>query len=206
MPTKTLRELASIRTGYPFRGRAERVGDGGCVLVQVGNINGEAGEMAGEPTRITAPANWREHVLNYGDVLVIARGPRNDAATFTWEAGQAVAASHILILRTEGKIAYPEYLTWFLNHPATQARIKAMRSESSVPFVSVDAMARLHVPVPSIDTQNHVAAIQKLKAQEQRLLEGVTTLRRTLVDGLLMAAVRRETDEVTDQTNELEPL
>jgi hypothetical protein len=192
MPTKTLRELASIRTGYPFRGRAERVGDGGCVLVQVGNINGEAGEMAGEPTRITAPANWREHVLHHGDVLVIARGPRNDAATFTWESGQAVAASHIIILRTEGRIAFPEYLTWFLNLSATQAKIRAMRSESSVPFVAVEAMGRLQVPVPSIEVQNTIARVQKLSAKEQRLMEEIRRRRCVLVDGLVMGAVRRD--------------
>jgi restriction endonuclease S subunit len=125
-------------------------------------------------------------------VLLIARGPRNDAATFTWGGGEAVAASHLMILRTEGRIAFPDYLTWFLNLPATQAKIRAMRSESTVPFVAVEALGRLRVPVPSIEVQNKIAGVQKLSTREQRLFEEIKGRRRVLVDGLLMQAVRGE--------------
>jgi hypothetical protein len=193
MRTKALRELAEIRTGYPFRGGVDRVREGGCLLVQAGNIDGEAGNLAGEPTRIAKPANFRTHVLHYGDVLLVARGPRNDAATFTWGGGEAVAASHLTILRTQGKLAFPDYLTWFLNLPATQGKIRAMRSESSVPFVAVEALGRLRVPVPSIELQKNIAGVQKLSAQEQRLMEEIRARRRVLVDGLLSEAVRCET-------------
>ncbi len=192
MQTKPLRELAEIRTGYPFRGGVDRVPEGGCLLVQAGNIDGEAGDLTGEPTRIATPSNFREHVLHYADVLLIARGPRNDAATYTWGGGEAVAASHLMILRTPGRISFPDYLTWFLNLPKTQAKIRAMRSESTVPFVSVEALGRLRVPVPSIETQNNVAGVQKLSTQEQRLMEQLRQQRRVFVDGMLMEAVRRE--------------
>jgi hypothetical protein len=192
MQTKPLRELAAIRTGYPFRGGVDRVREGGCLLVQAGNIDGQAGDLTGEPTRIATPSNFREHVLHCADVLLIARGPRNDAATFTWAGGEAVAASHLMILRTEGRFASPDYLTWFLNLPPTQAKIRAMRSESTVPFVSVEALERLRVPVPSIELQNNIAGVQKLSTQEQRLLEQIRTRRRVLVDGLLVQAVGRE--------------
>ncbi|HOX01792.1 MAG TPA: restriction endonuclease subunit S [Candidatus Paceibacterota bacterium] len=191
MQTKALRELAEIRTGYPFRGGVDRVPEGGCLLVQAGNIDGEAGDLTGEPTRIVTPSNFREHVLHFADVLLIARGPRNDAATYTWGDGVAVAASHLMILRTAGRISFPDYLTWFLNLPATQAKIRAMRSESTVPFVSVEALGRLRVPVPSFDAQNAIAGIQKLSTQEQRLMEQLRRQRRVYVDGLLMEAVQR---------------
>ncbi len=192
MPTRSLSELASIRTGYPFRGGVERVREGGCLLVQAGNIDGDAGDVTGELTRITAPANFREHILHSGDVLVIARGHRNDAATYTRAEGEVVAQSHIIILRTEGKIAFPDYLTWFLNLPKTQAQIRAMRSESSVPFVAVEAIGRLRIPVPSIELQNKIAGVQKLSAKEQQLMEEIRNRRRSLVDGLLMDALLGE--------------
>ena len=201
METKALRELAEIRTGYPFREGVERVPKGGCVLIQAGNIDGVAGDMAGLPTRITAPANFREHALRFGDVLMVARGPRNDAATFTWSGGEAVAASHIIILRTEGRITIPDYLTWFLNLPRTQAKIRAMRSESSVPFVAVEALGRLKIEVPSIEVQKKIAEVQKLSAREQRLLEEIRTRRRVLVDGLLMGAVSSDQLSATNEQN-----
>lgn len=190
--TKALKELAEIRTGYSFRGAAERVSEGGCLLVQAGNIDGEAGDLTGEPARIATPPNFAEHALHYAEVLLIARGPRNDAATYTWDTGGALAASHLMILRPARRISFPDYLTWFLNLPATQAKIRAMRSESTVPFVSVEALGRLRVPVPSDEVQNAIAEIQKLSTQEQRLMEQIRRQRRVLVDGLLMEAVRLE--------------
>jgi len=148
--------------------------------------------LIGERSRIMAPANVSEHELHCGDVLLIARGPRNHAATFTWSGAQAVAAAHIIVLRTDGQIAFPDYLTWFLNLPRTQAKIRAMRSESSVPFVAVEALARLRVPLPSLQLQKKIAGVRKLGAREQRLIEEIRARRRVLVDGLLLGAVRRE--------------
>ena len=202
MHTQALRDLAEIRTGYPFRSGVDRVREGGCWLVQAGNIDGQAGGLTGEPTRIARPGRFLEHVLHEGDVLMIARGPRNDAATFTWAGGEAVAASHVMILRTEGRLASPDYLTWFLNLPATQAKIRAMRSESSVPFVAVEVLGRLRVPMPSIAVQNRIAGVRKLSMREQILLQRIRERRRALIDGLLQEAVRAETGEAERRKQE----
>jgi hypothetical protein len=192
MLTKPLRELVEIRTGYPFRGGVVRVSEGGCLLVQAGNIDGEAGDLTAN-RRDRDTTEFPEHVLHCEDVLLIARGRGTMPPRSPGQRREAVAASHLMILRTEGQIAFPVYLTWFLNLPATQAKIRAMRSESSVPFVAVAALGQLRVPMPSIKVQKDIAGVQKLSAREQRLVKEIRTRRRVLVDGLLMAAVRRET-------------
>jgi hypothetical protein len=191
---KQLGELAKIRTGYPFRGRIERVENGGCRLVQMGDVRSDTAEVGDELAHVEPPPNWEKHRLHYGDVLFVGRGMRNDAATFVVKAGDVIAAPHLFVLRTSGRMAVPDYLTWFLNLPETQERIRSFRSGSAVPFVPMGAFARLKMPLPSFQMQNHVVGIQRLYLQEQQLLEQITERRRVLIDGLMREAVRRETN------------
>lgn len=191
---KKLGEIAEIRTGYPFRGRIERAEDGNCLMVQMGDVQANAGEVADVQTRVALPQGPGKHVLHYGDVLFTGRGMRNEAATFVGATGDVIAAPHLFVLRTNGGVAFPDYLTWFLNLPETQEQIRAMRRGSAVPFVPMTTFAKLEVPLPSIEMQNHIAGIQRLSLQEQNLLGQIRERRRVLIEGLSMEAVRRETN------------
>lgn len=190
---KQLGELAEIRTGYPFRGRIARVESGGCRLVQMGDVRATTSEVNIELAHVVAPPNWQKHVLQPGNVLFVGRGMRNDAATFVGETGNVIAAPHLFVLRARNEwIAFPDYLTWFLNLPETQERIRSIRSGSALPFVPMEAFARLEVPVPSIEIQKRVVGIKRLCQHEQHLLAQIRERRRTLMDGLMLEAVRRE--------------
>jgi hypothetical protein len=188
---KKLGQLAEIRTGYPFRGRIERVEVGNCRLVQMGDVRASTGEVANAQTNVEVPGGPGKHLLHYGDVLFVGRGVRNEAATFVGDGGNVIAAPHLFVLRTQGRVAFPDYLTWFLNLPETQEQIRAMRRGSAVPFLPMSAFANLEVPLPSIEMQNHIAGIQRLSLQEQNLLAQIRERRRVLIDGLMLEAVRR---------------
>jgi restriction endonuclease S subunit len=169
--------------------------EGKCLLVQAGNIDTDRGEVAGELMRIAEPPSVHDHVLRYGDVVMVGRGVRNAAAAFIKSDLQAVAAAHLMVLATEGKTGLPEFLTWFLNLPRTQARLRSLQSGSSVPFVPLEALESIEVPVPSLELQRKVVEIQKLRAQEGRLLGEIRSRRRVLVDATLREAVYRESGE-----------
>ncbi|MDD5140550.1 MAG: restriction endonuclease subunit S [Verrucomicrobiales bacterium] len=189
--------LAQIRTGYPFRGRIDRVERGNCRLVQMGDVRADAGVVEDVQTHLVLPGGPGNHQLHFGDVLFIGRGVRNEAATFAADCGDVVAAPHLFVLRTAGQVAFPDYLTWFLNLPETQEKIRALRRGSAVPFVPMSAFAALEVPLPSIEMQNHIAGIQKLNLQEQHLLGQIRERRRVLIDGLMLEAVRRSSARTT---------
>src|SRR5208283_536149 len=188
---KKLGEICEIRTGYPFRGRIERVEGGNCRLVQMGDVRANAGDVSDVQSHIVVPGGPGKHVLHYGDVLFVGRGMRNEAATFVGDGGNVIAAPHLFVLRPKDDLAFPDYLTWFLNLPETQEQIRAMRRGSAVPFVPMSTFANLEVPLPSIEMQNHIAGLQKLSLQEQNLLGQIRERRRVLIDGLMIEAVRR---------------
>jgi len=59
----------------------------------------------------------------------------------------------------------------------------------------LEALESIEVPVPSLELQRKVVEIQKLRAQEGRLLGEIRSRRRVLVDATLREAVYRESGE-----------
>jgi hypothetical protein len=191
-----LGELAEIRTGYPFRGRIERVEQGNCRMVQMGDVQGSTAEVSEVQAQVVLPDGAGKHLLRSGDVLFVARGVRNEAATYVADCGNMVAAPHLFVLRAAGRAVFPDYLTWFLNLPETRAKIQAMRSGSALPFVPMGVFARLEVPVPSIEMQKRIAEMWRLGRREQSLVEQLRERRRELVDGMMLEAARRGDSEI----------
>lgn len=188
---KPLCHLADIRTGYPFRERIDRVQEGGCQIVQMGDVRAETGSVADVQTRVMIPSKPEEHFLKPGEVLFTARGVRNEAATFVAERGPTLAAPHLFILTPKAEWVISDYLTWFLNSPVIQEKLHSFRRGSALPFVPMAAFGQLEVPVPDIVTQQRIADIFRLSLEEERLLTRIKERRRILIDGLLLQATHQ---------------
>ena len=187
-----LGQLVEMRTGYPFRKRIPFVEKGGCRLVQMGDVSATKGLIWDSGlARVEAPGDWQKHVLHCGDLLFVARGVRNETATFGGEAADVIAAPHLFVMRCDGRSVSAEYLGWYLNLPETRELIRKFRGGSAVPFVPMAALAGLEVPVPSMEVQNTIVCVDRLKLREQELLEAIRARRRELVDGTMREAVLR---------------
>ena len=139
-----LGELVEMRTGYPFRKRIPFVEKDGCRLVQMGDVSATKGLIWDSGlARVEAPGDWQKHVLHCGDLLFVARGVRNETATFGGEAADVIAAPHLFVMRCNGRSVSAEYLGWYLNLPETRELIKKVRGGSAVPFVPMAALAGL---------------------------------------------------------------
>jgi hypothetical protein len=163
--------------------------------VQIGDVQAVTSEVGDNLSHVEAPAKWKKHRLLYGDVMFLGRGMRNDAATFVGKADDVIDAPHLFVLRANKLMVVSDYLTWFLNLPETQERIRSFRAGSAVPFVPMDALSQLEMPVPSLEMQNQVVGLHRLCRQEQRLLEQIGNRHRVLYDSLMRKAIQREIDE-----------
>jgi hypothetical protein len=153
---KLLKDLADIRTGYPFRERPVRVATGGVQMVQMRDIDRATGWVKENLEQVETPPNWEAHRLHVGDVLLAGRGERNYAAQYAGDpnlsndddAGEvpAVAASHLVVLRVKptGDVIAP-YLAWYLNLPQTQERLRASRAGSNISFIPIEALERIPI-------------------------------------------------------------
>lgn len=175
-----------IRSGYAFRSRPQRADEGGIKLVQMRDLDSATGwvqEMNLES--IEAPANWDKHRLGIHDVLLAARGQNNYAAQFGGNS-VAIPASNLLVLRLKPDCwdVHPFFLVLYLNLPGTQAQLGLMQTGSNIPFVPIDALKELVIPVLSNEQQQKFARLNELHQQEQRLMTEIQEKKKQLMAGV----------------------
>ena len=184
---KLLQDIAEIRTGYPFRERPVRVSGNGCGLVQMGDLDTITGWIKADLERVDFPTGWENHRLRIGDVLLASRGERNDAAQFGGDF-EAVAAAHLLVIRLKPNCGmHPFFLTWFLNQSNTQGRLRAVRSGTNIPFLPIEGLKPLEIPVPSDELQHHMVRLHHLSLEEDRLVQQIQEKRRKLMTGVFQS-------------------
>jgi hypothetical protein len=192
---KLLNDIAEIRTGYPFRQRPVRVASGGCALVQMGDLDSVTGWVKSGLEQVEVSGNWKKHELFVGDVLLASRGESNAAAQYAGDLRAsnddntpdvpAVAAAHLLVIRLKpGCGVHPFFLAWFLNQPDTQAQLRAVRSGTNIPFLPIEQLRNLEIPVPSDDLQHHMVSLYQLSLEEERLAKQLQQKRRELMAGV----------------------
>lgn len=184
----TLGKIAVLRAGYPFRSSIERDPDGTVALIQGRDVDAARLRIAPDQdglTQISARGirNLTEHLLQPGDVILMARGPRNYAVPIPETSGQAIVPGSFHVLRPDEKLVLPAFLAWWLNQDASQAFMQANNSGTTIPMISLDVLRALPVQLPPLDVQRRVAELNSLIEQEHNLMNELSAARRDLLRG-----------------------
>jgi restriction endonuclease S subunit len=184
--------VADVSTGYPFRKKVEPEEGGDVVLVQLKDMDGvEGGSGSGTIMLRNEGGKYERYLLQAGDLLFRSRGSRHPVAVVG--AGiRGIAATGLHTIRPRRGRVLPDYLAWWLNHPVSQDRLvsKVARGQY-IPFVSKADLLEFLVPVPSLDVQQRIVAVDRLRRQERALQEQLDTLTQQLVDDVTFAAADR---------------
>lgn len=185
----TLGKIAVLRAGYPFRSSIERDPDGTVALIQGRDVDADRLRIAPAQdglTQISAGGirNLTEHLLQPGDVILMARGPRNYAVPIPEASGHAIVPGSFHVLRPDKKkLVLPAFLAWWLNQDASQAFMQANNSGTTIPMISLDVLRALPVQLPPLDVQHRVAELNTLIEQEHNLMNELSIARRDLLRG-----------------------
>lgn len=188
--TRRLEELATIRNGYAPR---QLVTDPASAYrgLQVRDLGRDA---AVDWARLEAPrvaGDASRYEVRDGDLIVTLRGtPR--AWRLTSPPERVIVVGQLALVTPHAGAVEPDYLCWYLNHPATLAELRAVARGSSLPFVSMSELRALRVPVPSLKAQRAIGRVATLAQHEQRLQQAIAAahLRRTDVQLLRVAHTR----------------
>jgi hypothetical protein len=189
-----LRDIANVRSGYPFRGAVEPMPGGGCRLLQMSDF-GPLGLVEGG-LEIEPPPGCQTHRLRQGDVLLVGRGTRNFAAVYPHQAETAVAAGHMFVLRPKPEVD-PMYLAWFLNEEKAQGRLKRMQLGSGLRFIPKESLMALRVPLPALEVQHRIVQVYLLGLEEEALMEMLRRARKRLVQAALRKAALGKAEATT---------
>lgn len=183
-----LKDIATIRSGYLFRERIKPDASGQYRVVQVGDITPDAGFSNGLLVRVSLPDVKQSQVLEKGDVLFISRGLRKQAIAITWPIENTLATSQFFVLRPDERVL-PEFLAWYINQRPAQRYIEEHSTGTSASLINLEAMKRLPVEAPPVETQARITKIHQLSLREKELMEAIQNKRRALIEMTLLKTI-----------------
>ena len=137
-------------------------------------------------TFVNEDFNNDKFFLKVGDILLPAKGIRNTALLYFEHYPKAVASSLFFVLRIEDKMILPQFLTIYLNHPNTQAKIKAMISSSvTVPTLNKKDFQKLLVPMLPLIEQEKFIQLNLMQSLERKLTNQILEKKELLLNQLL---------------------
>lgn len=165
-----LSELASTQSGYQPRGAVVDDPNGTHLLLQMRNLPEHGPVDWGTLARITPERLAQPYLLSEGDVLLQVRGVKHRAVALESVPTGALASNHFYILRADRSKICPGYLAWYINQPEAQRHLeRGSQTSGSISLLTRDVFESLSVPVPPIEKQIHIAAVDCL-LDEQRAL------------------------------------
>ncbi|MEM9158418.1 MAG: restriction endonuclease subunit S [Verrucomicrobiota bacterium] len=186
-----LNDVSQARPGYLSRSKIEPNEKGSHFLLQIRDFDKERRTIdASGLFRFFAKPVKDESLLQDGDVIFLAKGARNFAAAVQGLPYPCLAASYFFVLRPLPKLL-PAYLAWQLNQePARQHFAKFGTSGAHMPVVRREVLENLEIPLPNIEQQRKIVAIDQLARQQTRLLAQLADKKLKLAAAICQQAAR----------------
>lgn len=178
-----LEELCTARMGYTFREKPKFIKDGNVLVIQPKDVSGDGVLDVGTACRTEVSVDMR---LKKGDVLLINRG-RFTATVFGADAPIPCVATSAFIVITpkDPKRLLSEYLAMFYNSSAGQAMFKRLTETTTIPFISLGNLESSEIPLPPLERQKALVAIDETNRNYMRLCARKAELQQQIIDELI---------------------
>ena len=84
----------------------------------------------------------------------------------------------------------PDYLTWYLNQPASQNYLKNQAVGSSIVSISKSVLDELDLSIPNLNTQKTILRIIQLRNSEKKLRHQIEILRDKQIQQQIINAIK----------------
>ncbi|MBL9160979.1 MAG: restriction endonuclease subunit S [Verrucomicrobiales bacterium] len=190
MTEKPLDSIAEVMTGYPFRGRVESIPDGDLRVIQARDVvDGQLVDLD-RLTRIRLPGRARpaEKFVQRDDVIVMIRSEKPYAVHLPFEMPPTVVQNSFNTLRIHRGIPLiPEFLAMILNQSLMRARLAELIKGSTIPYIRVEDLRSVMVPLPPIERQRCLVALESAQRRERQLHRELESARQEWLDAMILA-------------------
>lgn len=182
-----LSDIATVRAGYAFRSGVQHDPSGDLAVLQGRDVDASALYVTPSPDgwAMIQSADIRsaaEHIIEKGDVLLMARGSRNYAVVVDDDLPHpTLAVSSFHILKPNRARIVPVFLAWLLNQESSQNYFRANNTGTTIPMVNLDMLKALPLKLPSLPQQLQIAAIIHLSHHERCLMNQLAEQRQQLL-------------------------
>lgn len=181
---KKLEDIASITTGV-----YEKVHPSGDTLYLQGkhfDAFGKFREEAVASPELQAEERLSKHLLQDGDILLVAKGESNRACLFQDNIGQAVASSTFFVIRLTEERLLPVFLQWYFNTEYVQELLSGLSKGTQIASLSKKALSEIEIPIPPLKIQKQILEIQDLWNKEKSITKELLNLKDSMYQKLLL--------------------
>ena len=126
-----------------------------------------------------------KYLVAGGEVLFRSRGEKNTASVVSMADAPAAAILPLIILRPDKKWLLPEYLAWAINRRQAQQFLEASAQGQTIRMIPKSVLEQLEIPLPNLEAQHQIVAINELARREGSLLHRLADCREQLASLLL---------------------
>ena len=184
-----LENLAEIQPGYQARGKIVESPAGSYRLLQAKDV--VEGSLRWETTISFNPElNPKRYRIENNDILFIARGYENRAYLAIDPLDNVLASNTFYIIRP--KEIQSGFLAWWLNQEPAQSYFAQFQVKMGYAYMSKKNLAKLEVPVPSLEIQAKISQTLKLWDHEQQLISKITALKKSVINSIFLSATQEK--------------
>ncbi len=185
----SLGTIADVRMGVTLRGRdATRPNPrGSCRMIRISDLTND-GHLANpdlvqfEPSESIKP----DLFLRPGDVLFPNRGTRTTAYVFNLPDTNVIVGAQFFIIRANPRFALPEFIAWFLRSEKASQHFHLRRKGTLVQTVQRRDIQEVDVPLPGLEKQSTIVALDALTVQEYHISSKIAELRSIYLQRFLL--------------------
>lgn len=188
LTTVPLSEIASVRSGFQFRGPIVPDPSGKVRLIQIDDAADGRPLRGDHLTTVRLDRDPAPYLVAAGDVLFLSRGHRSFARAIVEPLRDTITYSYFFIARPKSDAVLPAYLAWYINQPPAQEFLRQARTGTHMPLVPMAAFVRLSIMVPPLDVQRGIVAVAELAGRERWLLDELHQAREKMIQQVCLRA------------------
>ena len=176
---KRISEIAEVVSGVYLTAAPY----GNVSYLQIKDLLSESPEKTASKV-ILSPKNER-YLLAKGDLLFAGKGTTYLCKVFDLDI-LAIASTTLYVIRLTAEDILPDYLCWYLNQPNVMAMMKAQQVGTGTPLIHKQVVEDIEIPIPELETQQHIVELAKLQAREKELYKAIAEKRQLITNQLIM--------------------
>ena len=130
------------------------------------------------------------YLLQKGDLLFAGKGSTYLCKEYNLTV-PAVPSTTLYIIRLHSDIVCPEFLCWYLNHPAIVAQLMASRVGSGTLMIHKPTLENFEIIIPDKNTQKCIVELSELQKREEHLLKAIAEKRVLMTHQILMNELKK---------------
>lgn len=187
-----LESIADVQTGFPFRGKIKSAPESDYRVIQGKDIQPDFTFVPEELTRFNVPTRARTEnkLLQKGDIIVMTRSDKPYAVRITEDLPLTVVQSSFNTIRSKStETILSTYLAMILNQNLLRKRLATLLKGTNIPYIRIEDLRKLSIPLPSLERQRQLVALEASFRREQKLHRELETTRQALLDSLILEQI-----------------